>query len=197
MESPLVLPPILQPPISTEIKKLSPRLTGLYLSVPALLFEAVPEKYQHRYTSHVECGDAPIMDTEDLGLLMLGMLPLAMRHPSLWLLPDVWFKSYPSPFPYHRGESGSPVPKHTLVKFRAWYWAIFKSRFETRLPTARFSRHSSTLVVTKIRRPIAGLDAMRDGAIIYEKILREEYGIRTRVDLYQGIAWLHGTIKVE
>lgn len=57
---------------------ISPPITGLYLSVPGLLFEAVPERYKHEYTSHLECGDAPIMNTEDLGLLMLGKLPLIM-----------------------------------------------------------------------------------------------------------------------
>lgn len=57
-------------------ENLSPPLTGLYLSVPALLFEATPEKYRPQYTSHLECGDAPIMNTEDLGLLMLGTLHL-------------------------------------------------------------------------------------------------------------------------
>jgi acetyl esterase/lipase len=64
-------------------ENLSPPLTGLYLSVPGLLFEAVPEKYQHEYTSHLECGDAPIMNTEDLGLLMLGTLRLITRYCSL------------------------------------------------------------------------------------------------------------------
>ena len=58
---------------------ISPPITGLYLSVPGLLFEAVPERYKHEYTSHLECKDAPIMNTEDLGLLMLGKFPLTME----------------------------------------------------------------------------------------------------------------------
>lgn len=53
-------------------QKLSPPLTGLYLSAPALAFEAVPDKYRHEYTSYTECRDAPIMNTDDLSLLLLG-----------------------------------------------------------------------------------------------------------------------------
>lgn len=34
---------------------------------------------------------------------------------------------------------------------------------------------------------VAGLDPLRDEALIYERVLREEYGIKTRLDLYPGL----------
>ena len=41
---------------------------------------------------------------------------------------------------------------------------------------------------------ICGLDPLRDEAFIYEKILREENGVKTRVDIYPGLPhsfWSH------
>lgn len=34
---------------------------------------------------------------------------------------------------------------------------------------------------------VCGLDPLRDEALIYERVLRTEYGISTRVDLYPGL----------
>lgn len=34
---------------------------------------------------------------------------------------------------------------------------------------------------------VCGLDPLRDEALIYERILREEAGVRTRLDLYPGL----------
>ncbi len=34
---------------------------------------------------------------------------------------------------------------------------------------------------------VNGLDPLRDDAIIYERVLREEYGIKTKLDMYPGL----------
>ena len=34
---------------------------------------------------------------------------------------------------------------------------------------------------------ICGMDPLRDDGLIYEKVLREEHGIKTKVDLYPGL----------
>lgn len=34
---------------------------------------------------------------------------------------------------------------------------------------------------------VCGLDPLRDEALIYERILREEYGIKTKLDIYPGL----------
>lgn len=34
---------------------------------------------------------------------------------------------------------------------------------------------------------VCGLDSLRDEALIYERVLREEAGVKTKVDLYPGL----------
>lgn len=34
---------------------------------------------------------------------------------------------------------------------------------------------------------VNGLDPLRDEALIYERVLREEYGIKTKLDMYPGL----------
>jgi acetyl esterase/lipase len=44
-------------------EKITPPLTGLYLSIPATLRQnVVPEKYKDRYLSHEQNKDAPILN---------------------------------------------------------------------------------------------------------------------------------------
>jgi len=37
---------------------------------------------------------------------------------------------------------------------------------------------------------VCGMDPLRDGSLIYEKILREEHGVKTKLDVFPG--QLHG-----
>lgn len=34
---------------------------------------------------------------------------------------------------------------------------------------------------------ICGQDPLRDEALVYEKVLREEFGVKTKVDVYPGL----------
>lgn len=40
---------------------------------------------------------------------------------------------------------------------------------------------------------IAGMDPLRDHGLIYNRVLREEYGVQTRVDLYSGFGHMFWT----
>jgi acetyl esterase/lipase len=34
---------------------------------------------------------------------------------------------------------------------------------------------------------VCGMDPLRDEALIYEKVLREDYGVKTKLDVYPGL----------
>lgn len=34
---------------------------------------------------------------------------------------------------------------------------------------------------------VCGMDPVRDEALIYDKVLREEYGVKTKLDVYPGV----------
>jgi acetyl esterase/lipase len=40
---------------------------------------------------------------------------------------------------------------------------------------------------------VAGLDPLRDEALIYEKVLREENGVDTRINIYDGLGHMFWT----
>lgn len=62
---------------------LNPPLTGLSLSIPALLSaEAVPDKYKAEYLSYEQSGDTPGLDTKSLDYLVCMFAHLcAQRAP--------------------------------------------------------------------------------------------------------------------
>ncbi|KAK5014024.1 hypothetical protein LTR16_002500 [Cryomyces antarcticus] len=60
-------------------EKLSPPLTGLFLSIPALLpKEAVPEKYRSKYLSLEQNKDAAILSEKAIDLFMSTFAPLLL-----------------------------------------------------------------------------------------------------------------------
>ena len=126
-------------------EKLSPPLTGQYLSIPALLPPAVvPEKYKEFHLSSEQNKSAPILPQAAIDMFMKGYQP--DEHDPLYV-----------PFNHPKGHAD--------------------------LPPAYFQ--------------VAGLDPLRDEALIYERVLRDEYGIKTKLDMYPGLPhgfWLFFTM---
>ena len=123
-------------------EKLSPKLTGSYLNVPALVVEGVlPGKYSQYALSYKQNTKVPVIPAESLDML------------------------------YHNiGVKGSP---DLLV----WFDAFNNPNGHKDLPPAYFQ--------------INGLDPVRDEALVYEKVLSEEHGIKTRLDVYAGLPHDH------
>jgi len=113
--------------------KLSPPLTGTYLSIPLVVPpEHVPEKYKNIYLSREQNKAAPLLD-----------------EGAIALFESVYKADYNSPL-------GAPI--------------LFESR----------KGHPPTYF------QICGMDPLRDEALIYEDLLKEE-GVKTLVDLYPGL----------
>ncbi|KAF8864889.1 alpha/beta-hydrolase [Acephala macrosclerotiorum] len=114
--------------------KLSPSLTGAYLSIPpCMAAELCPEKYKPFWLSREQNKDAPILNNDSMGL----------------------FEKLYNPDPC----SNLRTPM------------LFSSHKD--LPPTYFQ--------------ICGMDPLRDEALIYEEILREENGVKTKVDMYPGL----------
>lgn len=118
-------------------EKLSPPLTGQYLSIPAVTpgKRWVPQKYQDMYLSMEQnAHGVPILPKAAVDMFMEGFAP------------DV----------------ESPL-----------YNVLSNARGHANLPAAYFQ--------------VTGMDPLRDEAIIYEKMLREDNGLRTKLDMYPGL----------
>ncbi|KAF2809188.1 uncharacterized protein BDZ99DRAFT_571982 [Mytilinidion resinicola] len=112
-----------------------PRLTGQYLSVPALIpADKVPEEYKEEYLSREQNRDSP-------------------------LLPRTMVEMFETS---HKADSDSPL------------FATFNDLSgHADLPPTYFQ--------------VCGADPYRDDAVIYERVLREDYKIPTKVDMYKGL----------
>lgn len=115
-------------------EKLSPPLTGVYLSVPLVVDPStVPEKFKPDYNAREQNKGAPLLDAAAIAFF------------------QKWYK---------------PDPANPL--FCPLLWPTGHKN----LPPTYFS--------------IAGMDPLRDDGLIYEKLLRENCGVKTKMDVYPG-----------
>lgn len=144
-------------------EKLSPPLTGQYLSVPALLpYKVVPEEYKSEYLSYSE-------NTSDPVLKEINMDGLVSQYPRLHL-------------PFHHYHPCNPHPQIDILKctFDTPLFVPFNHPLGHKdLPPAYFQ--------------ICGMDPLRDEGLIYERVLREECGVKTRLDVYAGFGHMFWT----
>jgi acetyl esterase/lipase len=148
-------------------EQLSPPLTGQYLAVPAIMCflppSHIPARYRSEYLSHplVTPFRDPIL-TFDFGLL--GPLITPVARVILGLLPVKTLAMVFSMAGMH-GDVSSPL----FVPFH--YGETERGHRD--LPPAYFQ--------------VCGLDPLRDEGMIYERVLREEAGVKTRIDAYKGL----------
>ncbi|KAE8444360.1 hypothetical protein EG329_000670 [Mollisiaceae sp. DMI_Dod_QoI] len=148
-------------------EQLSPPLTGQYLGVPAIMCflppSHIPAQYRSEYLSHplvTPCHD-PILNVDlgPLGPLISPVIRLVLSLLPLKLLASIFGMAGMS------GDMSSPL----FVPFH--YGKAERGHKD--LPPAFFQ--------------VCGLDPLRDEGLIYERILREEAGIKTRIDVYEGL----------
>ncbi|EGE04154.1 abhydrolase superfamily protein [Trichophyton mentagrophytes] len=147
-------------------EQLSPPLTGQYLCVPAIMCflppSHIPVQYQAEFLSHplvTPCND-PILNVSLGSFTPLASVPrFILSLLPLSLLAKVYSIAGMS------GDMSNPL----FVPFLYGQG----ERGHRDLPPAYFQ--------------VCGLDPLRDEALIYERVLREEAGVKTKIDVYKGL----------
>jgi acetyl esterase/lipase len=142
--------------------KLNPPLTGQFLSAATFFgHQNVPEKYKAQYFSYEQCQKSQILTGSVHEMFMCKHLFSIFQNivSAPWSMPVDW-----------------PLPK--LANYNADYNSPLRSPFyhpggHAGQPPAYFQA--------------CGADMARDEALIYERALREEYGVKTKMDIYPGL----------
>ncbi|KAF3479603.1 uncharacterized protein GIQ15_06579 [Arthroderma uncinatum] len=146
-------------------EKLSPPLTGQYLGVPAIMCflppSHIPAQYRPEYLSHpfvTPCQD-PILRMFSFGPLVTPITRIILGLLPLKLLASIFSMAGMS------GDMSSPL----FVPFHY----------------GKLERGHKDLPPVYLQ--VCGLDPLRDEGLIYERVLREEGGVKTKVDIYKGL----------
>ncbi|KAM0812160.1 putative Alpha/beta hydrolase fold-3 domain-containing protein [Seiridium cardinale] len=148
-------------------EQLSPPLTGQYLCVPAIMCflppSHIPAQYRSEYISHplVTPSTDPILNVS-LGSSNPVITPIIKSI--LGLLPIKLLSSVFGMAGIH-GDMSSPL-------FVPFHYGRLEGGHKS-LPPAYFQ--------------VCGLDPLRDEGLIYERVLREEAGVETRINIYKGL----------
>jgi acetyl esterase/lipase len=168
---------------------LQPPLTGQYLSVPALLpADVVPEKYRPEYLSLTSNVSDPVLGGMDTGTIYSALvLVLSHLHVSSLHHPVSPRQSCSSIlhlcFLLHDFADLSPETQ-TMEELTP---AIEAYKPDSSSPLfAPFNHPAGHTGVPRAYFQVCGMDPLRDHALICERVLREEYGIDTKLDLYPG-----------
>ncbi|KFY51384.1 hypothetical protein V497_09196 [Pseudogymnoascus sp. VKM F-4516 (FW-969)] len=148
-------------------EELEPPLTGQYLGVPAIMCflppSHVPARYREEYLSHpvvTPCRD-PVLNLSfgPLSYFVTPVIKFIFSLLSLKFLAGVFS------FAGMSGDMSSPL----FVPFLYGE----SERGHKDLPPAYLQ--------------VCGLDPLRDEGLIYERVLREEAGVKTKIDVYKGL----------
>lgn len=148
-------------------EQLSPPLTGQYFCVPAIMSflppSHVPAQYRAEYLSHplVTASKDPILNVHlgPPGPFLTSVTRLVLRLLPFGVL-GRFLKMAGLP-----GDVSSPL-------FVPFHYGKENRRHKD-LPPAYFQ--------------VCGLDPLRDDGLIYERVLREEAGVKTKIDVYKGL----------
>ena len=152
-------------------EKLSPPLTGLSLLIPALLdYRAIPDQYKPMITSYEQNKAAPVLGMPQIERFMCKSpkssqrLLLCFSHPAQYSISEM---SFCCKFTDHVPAGYQPDLKSTLYNVFA-----DPHNFDG-LPPTFFQ--------------VCGLDPLRDEALLYERLLREQHGTKTLLKVYPGL----------
>lgn len=117
-------------------------------------------------------------------------LPLKVNHarltethsPSLCSF-TVMPEKYKQYFSSHIDAKEAPVLPATAI---TWMQGNYKPDLQSKLYSP-FIWPGGHKDLPPIAFQVCGLDMLRDGALIYEKVLREELGMKTRLQVYPGL----------
>lgn len=142
---------------------LIPPLTGLYLSLPSpCIVSALPEKYKLRIMSWEQNKDAPVFNRASNDFSFRRRTQYSMNPRALFnTAPDETNSSF-FLLGMYNPDPFSPLRSPLLFPTG-----------HRNLPPAYFI--------------IAGSDAWRDVGLLYEEILREDCGIKTKFDVFPGL----------
>ncbi|KAH6724390.1 alpha/beta hydrolase fold-3 domain-containing protein [Leptodontidium sp. 2 PMI_412] len=147
--------------------RLSPPLTGQYLGVPAVMCflppSHIPAQYRSEFISHpfITPSRDPILN---VALGPAGPYITPIIRSVVGLLPLKLLARIFSMAGMHGDMSSSLFVPFLYGK---------TERGHKDLPPAYFQ--------------VCGLDPLRDEALIYERVLREESGVKTKLDVYKGL----------
>ncbi|KAJ9656308.1 hypothetical protein H2201_008588 [Coniosporium apollinis] len=151
-------------------ESLSPPITGLWPNIPALISpDAIPEEYKDVIISHEQNAEAPAFNRKAYVFMISACLAppfyVSISAPARQLHLD-HYASFQST--NHRTDQYNPdPPSHPLFSPLLWPTG------HKNLPPSYFQ--------------VCGMDPLRDEGLLYERILREECGIKTKLDVYPGL----------
>ncbi|KAH7342543.1 lipase 2 [Rhexocercosporidium sp. MPI-PUGE-AT-0058] len=148
-------------------ERLSPPITGQYLCVPAIMCflppSHIPAQYRSEYLSHpfITPSKDPILN-------------VALGPTSSWVIPIV--RSVVSLLPLKL--------LATIFSMAGMHGSMSSSLFVPFLYGKTKGGHND---LPPAYLQVCGLDPLRDEGLIYERVLREESGAKTKLDVYKGL----------
>lgn len=147
-----------------------PPITSLFLSCGSCINSStIPEKYKSFYLSRAQNESEPPLD-KDLMNLFMNAVKTDFGSP-------VW-----SSFDQRGGRKSA---RESIGEDHMWMAGATNTHQDTSTNTNSDTNEISQ-PPQKVYFQVCGADMARDDSLIYERVLRTECGVETRMDLYEG-----------